>query len=434
MKRDIELNLKAWKDSDRRMPLVLQGARQVGKTYSVQEFGKNNYREIAYFNLEQNTSLRSLFEGDIDPDRIVSTLSLASGTKIEKGETLIFFDEIQESNRALNSLKYFAEKASEYHVIAAGSLLGVHLSRPGSFPVGKVNFLYLFPLSFYEFLDAQDESELRQFLEAKKDFSPVPKILHDKLIDYLKIYYVTGGMPESVKAYVETQNSTRCRNVQQEILSAYLLDFSKHVPGIDIPKISAIWNSLPAQLAKENKKFVFKLVREGARARMYEDSLSWLELSGLVYRIRQVSAPGVPLSSYASSRAFKIYMLDVGLLGALSHLRADIILEGNRLFTEFFGSFTENYAAQELITGLQTGLYYWTSEGKAEVDFLLETATDIIPLEVKATINTKSKSLKMYGEQTGAERLFRTNLLNFAHRGKIHNIPLYALRNVIKIA
>lgn len=434
MKRDIEIQLEMWKKSVRRKPLILQGARQVGKTYSTLEFGKKFYSHVAYFNFEEDENLNSLFTGDINPERIISTLSLSSGMKIERGKTLIFFDEIQESNRALNSLKYFAEKAADYHVVAAGSLLGIQLSRPGSFPVGKVNFLTLYPLSFYEFLDAMEETNLRMFLEVKKDFSPIPDIIHNKLIDYLKIYYIIGGMPESLKTYIETRESTSCRVVQQEILKAYLLDFSKHVDGTDIPKVSAIWNSLLAQLAKENKKFIFKLVREGARARMYEDALAWLELSGLIYCVREAAVARIPLRSYASSKAFKIYMLDVGLLGALSGLRAHIILEGNKLFTEFFGSFAENYTAQELIPGLKTGLFYWTSEGKAEVDFLLEGKKDIVPLEVKATKNTKSKSLKTYGDIMKAERLFRTNLLNFAHDGKICNIPLYAVRNIVELA
>lgn len=429
MNRDIEVALKRWKVSSRRKPLVVQGARQVGKTYTIKSFGNTAYEDIAYFNFEENPDLGSIFVQDLNPIRILSMLSLAGGVTLDPEKTLIIFDEIQESNRALNSLKYFAEQAPQYHVVAAGSLLGVKLSEPGSFPVGQVTFLYMYPLSFYEFLSALNQEELRQFIEHKSDLAPIPEIFHTRLIEFLKVYYITGGMPACVQTYLDTNNGDACRKVQQDILTSYVLDFSKHVPSPDIPKVTSIWNSLPAQLARENKKFLYRLVREGARARTYENALAWLEDSGLTLRARQVSAVRIPLSSYASYKAFKIYVHDVGLLGALSMLHPGVLLQGNRLFTEFRGAFTENYVAQEITARTGNKLYYWSSEGEAEVDFLIEGQGEIVPLEVKAGHSIKSKSLRVFAEKTGSSRLFRTGLRNFSSSQIIRHFPLYAVAN-----
>jgi predicted AAA+ superfamily ATPase len=426
MKRDIEIKLKKWKSSSKRLPLIIQGARQVGKTYTLKKFGNEEYGNVAYFNFEENPALSELFEGNLDPDRIISILSLAAKVPIKPEKTLLFFDEIQESNRALNSLKYFAEQAPKYHIVAAGSLLGVKMSSPGSFPVGKVAFLYMYPMSFFEFLSALEQEDLRRTIEQKNDTKPIPEILHAKLTDFLKFYYIIGGMPASVQVYLDTGKGEDCRDVQRDILTSYALDFSKHVPGSYIPKVTAIWNSIPAQLAKENKKFFYKLVKKDAKSRSYEDALSWLEDSGLILKVRQISTVRMPLSFYSSNKIFKIYAIDVGLLGSLSDLHPNIILEGNRLFTEFLGAFTENYVAQELLARSGKLPYYWSSEGQAEIDFLIEGSKEIIPLEVKAGMSTKSKSLQVFAQKTGVSKLFRSSLRNFSKSGKIWNFPLYA--------
>ncbi|MGQ9621441.1 MAG: ATP-binding protein [Bacteroidales bacterium] len=372
----------------------------MGKTYTLKSFGNIEYGNTAYFNFEENPALSSIFEQDLNPTRILSMLSLAGGYVIKPEKTLIIFDEIQESHRALSSLKYFMEQASEYHIAAARSLLGVKMSSPGSFPVGKVTFLYMYPMTFYEFLSALDQEDLRQFVEKKDDMSPVPETFHHtRLIDFLKMYYITGGMPACVQTYLDTKSGEDCRKVQHDILASYVLDFSKHVPGSDIPRVTAIWNCLTAQLAKENKKFIYKLIHEGARARTYEDAITWLEDSGLTLRVRQVSVPRIPLSSYASSQAFKLYVLDVGLLGALARLPFSVLLQGNRLFTEFLGAFTENFVAQEITAHTGRLLYYWSSNGQAEVDFLLEGSEKILPLGVKAGVSTKSKSLQVFAKK-----------------------------------
>ncbi len=433
MKRDIEAALREWKASPRRLPLILQGARQVGKTYSLKQFAAAEYENAAYFNFDENPAFDSLFQGDLDPKRILPMLSLAAGSTIRPGSTLIFFDEIQESNRALNSLKYFAEQAPEYHIVAAGSLLGVKLSGPGSFPVGKVCFLSMYPMTFYEFLSALGEEDLRQFVQRKSDLSAIPDLFHARLVDFLKQYMITGGMPACVAAFVETRSGAESRRVQRALLDSYVLDFAKHVPGVEIPKVTAIWKSLPAQLARENKKFLYRLVREGARARSYEDALQWLEDSGLVHRVRQVTAARIPLSSYALTKAFKTYLLDVGLLGALAGLQPEVLIEGSRLFTEFLGAFTENYVSQELRSLFGAPLHYWSSDGEAEIDFLLEGASGVVPLEVKAGTTLRSNSLRSFAEKTGASRLARTSLKNFDSSGNMVNVPLYAVSNVQRL-
>ncbi|MFT5367599.1 MAG: putative AAA+ superfamily ATPase [Candidatus Latescibacterota bacterium] len=428
MKRDLYKDLLDWKASLRRKPLLLQGARQTGKTYLLKAFGHNEYARLFYFNFEEDPGLDRFFERDLNPTRILSELSIYSRQDINPASDLVVFDEIQVSNRALNALKYFQEKTPDYHIAVAGSMLGVKLSTPGSFPVGKVNFLKLYPLTFLEFLDAAGESRYRQVLEEIEVFSPLPGPFHDDLVALLRTYYFIGGMPEAVHHFVRSANHQEVRDIQQEIINSYVLDFVKHAPTVDMPKLSLIWDSIPGHLARENKKFVFSAVRTGARAREYESALSWLEDTGLIYRVSAVENSKHPLTYYADRSIFKIYMLDVGLLGAMAKVPVDILAQGARLFNEYEGAFVENYVAQQLIAAGQEKLFYWRSKGgKAELDFLCEIGEGIVPLEVKAGVNLRSKSLASYEDQFAPSCLARTTLLNLKQDGKICNLPLYAV-------
>jgi predicted AAA+ superfamily ATPase len=438
MKRDIYQKLLDWKTSDRRKPLLLEGARQTGKTYILEEFGKNEYENLFYFNFEEDSHLEDFFRRDLFPHRIIERLSTYSKKEIQPGRDLIVFDEIQASNNALNSLKYFREEANEYHIAAAGSLLGVKLSTPKSFPVGQVNFLKLFPMTFFEFLDAAGENRYRKLLEEIHELEPVPLPFHNDLVELLKKYYFVGGMPEAVKYYTETGSLNEVRDIHKEIIDAYVLDFAKHAPPPDVPKISLIWDSIPGQLARENKKFIFSAVKKSARARDYENALLWLDDSGLILRAFSVSAAKHPLKGYMNRNNFKVYLLDVGLLGALARVPAEVLVQGDRLFNEYRGAFVENFIAQQLAASLAMELYYWRSEGKmAELDFLCTVESHIYPLEVKAGINPKSKSLKSYDQQFHPPLLLRSTLLNLKCDGKICNIPLYGilcLPQIIRLA
>jgi predicted AAA+ superfamily ATPase len=429
MKRDIYTELLEWKLSLRRKPLLLQGARQTGKTYILKEFGSREYQNVVYCNFEESPTLDQFFQRDLNPDRIIADLSIYFDTEIIPGESLIIFDEIQVSNRALNSLKYFNEKKKEVHIAAAGSLLGVKMSTPGSFPVGKVNFLHLHPMTFLEFLDAAGESRYRQLIEKINEIEPLPDAFHSHLIDLLRSYYFSGGMPEPVGHFLETGNGQETREIQNEIIKSYVLDFAKHAPASDIPKISLIWDSIPKHLARENKKFIFSAIKKGARARSYENALSWLEDAGLISRTNAVEVSKHPLKHYADAGCFKVYVIDVGLLGALAKSPVEFLAKGEQLFNEYEGAFVENYVAQQLISHFnQPQLYFWRSKGgKAETDFLCEIEDKIFPLEVKAGINPRSKSLKSYDIQFNPHVLARTNLLNFKKDGKILNVPLYAV-------
>jgi len=428
MKRDIYAKLVKWKSSLRRKPLLLQGARQTGKTFTLKEFGHNEYESVVYCNFEEDSGLDQLFQRDLNPDRILAELSIYMNLEIQPGADLVIFDEIQVSNRALNSLKYFAEQRSDVHIAAAGSLLGVKLSGPGSFPVGKVNFSHLYPLTFLEFLDARGESRYRKLLENIDALIPLNEAFHSDLIDLLRSYYFVGGMPEAVRHFAETGNGRETREIQEEIVKSYVLDFAKHAPAVDIPKLTQIWDSIPKHLARENKKFVFSAVRKGARARAYDNALTWLEDAGLIQRTYAVETGKHPLKYYADSGCFKVFALDVGLLGAVARSPVELMVQGERLFNEYEGAFVENYVAQQLISHFHQRLYYWRSKGgKAELDFLCEFGDRICPLEVKAGINLKSKSLKSYDLQFQPARLMRTNLLNFKKDGKICNLPLYAI-------
>jgi len=428
MKRDIYQKLLQWKSSRRRKPLILRGARQVGKTYILQQFGHQEYDNVAYFNFEEDPALDDFFRQKLDPITILANLSLYLGHEIKPGSDLIIFDEIQESNYALNALKYFTEKAGEYHIASAGSLIGITLSRPKSFPVGKVNFLNMYPMTFLEFLEAVGKSGLRKLIETTEEFIPYPIPFHNELTEWLRIYYFVGGMPEPVKHYVETQNLSEVRENQIEIINSYSLDFAKHSKTSLILKLNIIWNSIPAQLSKENKKFVFSAIRKSARAREYESAVQWLDSAGLIYKSYQVSTARHPLKGYMNRNIFKVFLLDVGLLGAMVKLSPGILIGGSRLFNEYKGAFVENYVAQQLVSEKQTDLYYWTSTGKkAELDFLCEFETLIYPLESKAGINTKSKSLISFYDQFIPTSLSRTTLLNLKCDGNICNYPLYAI-------
>ena len=434
MKRDIYSHLVNWKNSSRRKPLILRGARQTGKTYILQEFGQKEFDEVFYFNFEENSHLDSLFSQGLDPENIISNLSLLSKKKILPGRHLLIFDEIQVSNNALNSLKYFQEKAPEYSIAAAGSLLGVKLSSPKSFPVGKVNFLDLLPMTFYEFLDGMGETGLREYLEDLDQIEPLPEAFHQQLIDLLRRYYFCGGMPEAVRCLAEKNSLEDVRQVHREIITSYTLDFAKHAKTADIPKLSHIWDSIVSQLARENKKFMFSAIRKSARARDYENAVIWLEDAGLILRAFCVNTPKRPLQVSRLKNIFKIYALDVGILGAMANLDAEILVNGEQLFNEFSGAFTENYAAQQLRAISGPNLQYWKNKnGKAEVDFLFEAKGEIYPLEVKAGVNLKSKSLHFFDNKYNSPLLFRTSLHNLRKDGILCNIPLYYLDSLPKI-
>lgn len=430
MKRDFYQKLLSWKASQVRKPLVLRGARQVGKTYILTEFARREYQDFVYINFDEEPHFASFFTDNLDPNRILKDLSIYFKKSIHPGKTLIIFDEIQDCPAALGSLKYFCEKKNDFHLATAGSLLGVKLTE--GFPVGKVNFLDLAPMNFFEFLVAIGEEQLRIKMEEMSHPEALPEIFHKELVNFLKYYFIIGGMPEAVATYLKSENLEEVRSVQKEILDAYVLDFAKHAPKDEVMKILAVWDSIPNQLAKENKKFIFSAIRKSARARSFETSIQWLKSAGLIVKANCISAPKLPLDAYSDKQTFKIFLLDVGLLGAMSKLDPRIILQGHELFQEFKGSLTENYVAQELHDKYFDGLYYWTSEGIAEVDFIVSEDNCIFPLEVKSGMTKKKKSLLVYGEKYSHSEypppiLSRATLMNFAKDGKIVNYPLYAV-------
>ena len=424
MKRDIYKQLMDWKGDKYRKPLILRGARQVGKTYILTEFAKE-YQNSLYINFEGMFDAAYLFEGNIEPDNIINKLQIQFNVSIIPEKTLIIFDEIQECPNALNSLKYFCEKADEYHIASAGSLLGVKLKRGKGFPVGKVDFLDLKPLSFFEFLNAIGEDRLREMFESINRFEPINEALHQKAISLLEQYFIVGGMPEAVEMFVREKNFDNVRKIQRSILDAYALDFAKHASPYEVMKIMAIWESIPNQLAKENKKFIFSAIKKSARAREYEGSIQWLTDAGLIYKTFNVSVPKIPIDSYADRNAYKIYMLDIGLLGCLSRLPIKIMMRQHQLFVEFKGALTENFVAQELMANRFDKIYYWTSRGTAEVDFVLQYELDVYPLEVKSGISARKKSLMVYEEKYNPKILSRTTLMNFRKDGRLCNYPLY---------
>jgi hypothetical protein len=426
MERNLYHDLIAWKNAPNRKPLVLRGARQVGKTHLLKRFGEQEYASCIYLNFETDPKLADFFSGQIAPTTILETLSLYLNQEIQPGTTLLIFDEIQESPAALNSLKYFQEQAGQYHIVAAGSLLGVKLANSKGFPVGKVTFFDLYPLSFLEFVAALGKQKLVDFLTQLKTPEPLPTPIHDELLVLLKKYLFIGGMPEAVAEYIKTENILSVRKIQQDILDAYTLDFAKHAPKEQLIKISQVWQSIPSQLAKENKKFIFSALQKSARGKAYEDAIQWLTDAGLIHKSCQISAPKLPLSGYANQNFFKVFLLDVGLLAAMANIPARFIVEADEFFTEFKGAFTENLVAQELAARRQS-LYYWTSEGIAEVDFIIEHELKVLPLEVKAGINRKKKSLRVYDKKYQPELLLRSSLMNLKKDENILNIPLYLI-------
>ena len=421
--------LKRWKENKHRKPLIIRGARQVGKTWLMKEFGARAYRQSVYINFDNNERMKNLFDGDLDVQRIVMGLELYAGHKIDPDNMLLIFDEIQEVPKALTSLKYFHENAPQYQIVCAGSLLGIALHEGTSFPVGKVGFLDLHPLSFYEFMTALGKERFVSLLQDRQ--YSVAADFKQEYTDSLKQYYYVGGMPEVVQAFAENRDFNEVRSIQQRILSAYEQDFSKHAPNGAVPRIRMLWNSIPAQLTKENKKFIYGLIREGARAKEYELALLWLTDCGLVHKVHRVTAPNLPLKAYEDLKAFKLFFVDIGLLSCLVGLRQDVLLDGNDLFREFKGALAEQYVLQELktLTGIHT--YYWTADrGTAEVDFVIDNGADVFPVEVKAEINLQAKSLKVYHERFHPERSLRTSMTDYKDEGWLLNLPLWAVENI----
>ena len=421
--------LYRWKAKSIRKPLIIRGARQVGKTWLMNEFGKAAFEHCAYISFDNNKRMAELFSADLDIARLVTGIELYVGRKIDPHSTLIIFDEVQEVPQALTSLKYFNENAPEYQILCAGSLLGIALHQGTSFPVGKVEFLDLYPLSFTEFMRAMGKEQYVSLLEVG-DFA-MATTFKQEYIDLLKHYYYLGGMPEVVLSFSEKRDFNEAREIQQRILAAYEQDFSKHAPHGIVPRIRMLWNSIPAQLTKENKKFIFGLVKEGARAREYEYALMWLSDCGLVHKVHRVSVPNLPLKAYEDSKAFKLFLVDVGLLSCMSHLRQDVLLDGNELFKEFKGALTEQYVMQQLKTVHAVETYYWSNErNTSEIDFLLDFGNSVVPLEVKAEINLQSKSLKAFRDRFNPNLSIRTSMADHKDEGWLLNLPLWALEMI----
>ena len=420
-----------WKNKKNHKPLIIQGARQVGKTWLMQEFGKKYYEQVAYINFDVDVKSREIFDVDYDTERLIMDIGLATKTKINAENTLIIFDEIQECPRALTSLKYFRENAPQYDIIVAGSLLGVACHEGTGFPVGKVSFMNLFPLSFEEFLLAMGEERFVELLN-KKDFKTI-KLFNNKYEKLLKQYCYVGGMPEIVQDFVENKDFESVRNLQKEILSAYEEDFTKHIPTNTVAKIRLLWKSIPAQLSKENKKFIYGAAKEGARARDFEAALSWLINSGLVYRVNKITKPDLPITAYEDFNSFKLFVLDVGLLGAMTDLQADTIIDGNRIFEEFKGAIAEQYVLQQFKTIKDLPVFYWSNEtSRAEIDFVIQIESDVVPVEVKAERNLQAKSLKVYMEKFKPNYAIRTSMADYKKTDNLIDLPLYLLEVIKK--
>lgn len=436
MERLAMQQLLDWKKSPYRKPLIVQGVRQVGKTWLLKEFGRRHYDNVAYFSFDENPEYSDFFSTTKDVKRIIPNLSMAGGQKIESGETLIIFDEIQDCPEVINSLKYFCENAPEYHVVSAGSLLGIALAKPSSFPVGKVDFLNMYPMTFQEFLMATGSNNLADYLNKIDELAPIPEAFFNPLAEKLKMYFITGGMPEVVKRWVEAQSVGQIQSVLMNIISTYERDFMKHPNTREFPKINRVWHSLPSQLARENKKFLYNVIKEGARAREYEDALEWLVNASVVYKIFRISSPGLPLAGYEDLSAFKIYLADVGVLRRLSQLDPVAFREGNRLFTEFKGALTENFVLQSLIPLFDATPHYWSRINPSyEVDFIVQYLNNIIPIEVKADTNVKSRSLKKYAETFSEQTKIRVrfSMNNLRMDDGVLNIPLFMADHTVKL-
>lgn len=429
MKRSAIKCLYDWKQSDRRKPLIMLGARQVGKTWLMREFASEAYEKSAYVNFEDDEMLKGMFASDFDIPRIVNTIQWSTGVTIDE-DTLIILDEIQEAPRGITALKYFAEKAPQYHVMAAGSLLGIAMHQNDSFPVGKVDFIHLYPLSFFEFLEAAGECKMVELLQAK-DWLMIT-MFRSKFEERLRQYYFVGGMPAAVSAFIDNGNLPAVRTIQKGILEAYERDFSKHAPAIDVPRIRMVWKSIPAQLAKENKKFIYGVLKEGARAREFELAIEWLRDAGLVYKVNRCKKAMLPLAAYEDFSAFKMFLSDVGLMGAMSNVPAQSLLDGNVLFSDFKGALTEQYVLQQLLVKSSLSVYYWSSENsRGELDFLLQDEEKIIPVEVKAEENLQSKSLKTFVERNPGLHGVRFSMSPYREQDWLTNYPLYSLLAVL---
>lgn len=428
MYRETIVNLYQWKEDPYRKPLIVRGARQVGKTWILQEFGRTAYARVVYVNFEETPSLRAIFSDDFDIERIITVLQIHAQTTIASEDTLIIFDEIQSADRGITSLKYFCEKAPQHHVVAAGSLLGMNLHSEISFPVGKVDFLDLRPLSFSEFLLAFNESDLVEALN-KRNWNII-SVFTNKLKDYLRYYFYVGGMPEVVDAFVKTRDWQLVRRIQNRILNSYEGDFSKHAPNQTVPRIRMVWQSIPSQLGKENKKFVYGVIREGARAKDFELAIQWLTDNGLLLKCHRVSKPGIPLIAYQDMSVFKLFLHDVGLLGAMAGLMVQTIIEGDEIFTEFKGALTEQYVMQQLKLKGDRYIGYWTNErSTSEVDFIIQEEGEVIPIEAKSGENLKARSFKLFCEKFKPSTAIRTSLSDYKEESWMINVPLYAIGN-----
>lgn len=426
MERSIYSSLKKWKDSPTRKPLILQGARQVGKTYILKEFGAREYSEVVYINCDDNNDMQNMFV-DYDVDRIIRSMSAISGVSIKPSTTLLILDEIQEVERGLASLKYFCEKAPEYHVAVAGSLLGITLHEGTSFPVGKVDMLYMYPMDFEEFLLAMGKEQLVELLRNNSWAALTP--LRGMLTELLRQYYFVGGMPEAVKAYVERGDIWEVRSIHSKIIDAYRNDMSKHVPKQQVQRINMVWNSIPSQLARDNKKFIYGALRKGARANDFEIAIQWLVDSGLVHKVHRISKPVVPLKFYEDMASFKLFLLDCGLLGALSETPPEQILIGDNVFEEYKGAFTENYVLQQLKSLPRTFVYYYSNDNSTlEIDFVVQHEAHVIPIEVKAEENLRAKSLRQFVTDNSDLHGVRFSMSDYREQDWLTNVPLWAVR------
>lgn len=429
MKRFALERLKEWKEKKDRKPLIIRGTRQVGKTWLMKEFGNTCFEKVAYVNFDSNTRMRQVFDGEITIERIILAVSAETGVSIDSENTLLIFDEVQEVPKALSSLKYFCENAPEYAIVAAGSLLGVALHKGTSFPVGKVDFMDLYPLSFQEFLCALGEERFVSILQGTD--TEMVTMFKSKYIDRLREYYYVGGMPEVVRTYAETRDLNRVREIQKNLLDYYQQDFSKHAEIALVPRLNLVWNSVPMQLAKENKKYIYGQVREGTRAKDFELAIQWLLDCGLIHKVQRVNKPSLPLKAYMDFNAFKIFLLDIGLLIAMADLDAQVIIDGNRIFTEFKGALTEQYILQQLIAEVGIEPYYYsTANSKGEIDFLLQGKTSIIPVEVKAEENLRAKSLKAFCDKYKPQFAIRTSMSDYREQEWMTNIPLYNIDRI----
>ena len=429
MKRNAIKELSEWKENNGRKPLVILGARQVGKTWLMKEFGKEAYKKCAYVNFEDNDDLRGLFEHDFDIQRIIANLQWTTGVTIDE-DTLIILDEIQEAPRGITALKYFQEKAPQYHVIAAGSLLGIAMHKNDSFPVGKVDFMHLYPLSFYEFLNAIGEKKMVDLLQAK-DWTMLTMV-RAKFEERLRQYYFVGGMPAAVLAFVNDGDLNKVRTIQKSIIEAYERDFSKHAPAIEVPRIRMVWHSIPSQLSKENRKFIYGMIKEGARAKDFELAIEWLKDAGLIYKVNRCKKAQLPLAAYEDFSAFKMFLSDIGLMGAMSNIPVQSLLNGNMLFSDFKGALTEQFVLQQMKTNQSLSIYYWSADNsRGEIDFLVQQEEKVIPIEVKAEENLQAKSLRMFVERNPGLKGCRFSMSPYREQDWLVNYPLYSVLTIL---